>query len=176
MPNASQVENIVLHASAGFGDRASIEAWWRSLGWKSPGYHRLITVSGVVHKLADFSAITNGVYGYNKSTIHICYIGGVENIGTAKKPIWKAKDTRTAEQLISMHSCIQEAIKWLGDNGKDITKNLGIVGHRDFSKDSNANGVIDSWERNKECPSFDVMREFSYLYASPDRYNKLPYN
>lgn len=177
MPEATRVKNIVIHCSAGFGNRASIEAYWKNvLEWDNPGYCRLVAVDGTIHKLADFSAITNGVYGYNGSTIHICYIGGVENIGTKKNPIWKAKDTRNAEQIISLHSCIREAIYWLKDNGKDITVDLGIVGHRDFSKDQNANGVIESWERIKECPSWDVIRELTYLYASSDRYNKLPYN
>jgi len=56
-----------------------------------------------------------------------------------------------------------------------VTKDLGYVGHRDFSNDKNKNGVIESWERNKECPSMDIIgSQEHYLYSSKDRYNKLP--
>lgn len=174
MPEASKVKNIVIHCSAGFSGRAGIEAFWKSKGWRNPGYHRLIERDGTIHNLADFSKITNGVSGYNGETIHICYVGGIENIGTKEAPIYKARDTRTAEQLVGLHRCIQEAIFWLRDNGKNITHDLGIVGHRDYSRDQNANGAIESWERIKECPSFDVMAEFSFLYATKDRYFRLP--
>lgn len=171
------VNNIAIHCSAGFGDVESIKKFWKEkLGWNSPGYHRIIDLEGKVHELLDFSQISNGVKGYNSSLINICYIGGVENVGTKEKPKWKGKDTRTYEQKNGLHKSIQEAIQWLKDNGKDITKDLGVVGHLDFSKDNNSNGVIESWERIKECPSFDAIKEYSELYASSDRYNKLPYN
>tara|TARA_R110000850_G_scaffold277151_1_gene424849 strand:- start:41539 stop:42060 length:522 start_codon:yes stop_codon:yes gene_type:complete len=173
MPQASNVNNIVIHCSAGFGNREAIERFWYDvLKWRSPGYHRLIEVDGTIHKIADFSAITNGVRGYNDSTIHICYVGGVE-----PEDVKKARDTRNGLQKYGIEKCITEAVHWLKSNGKDITADLGIVGHRDFSKDGNANGVIESWERIKECPSFDVIGTLQhYLYSSNDRYNKLPYN
>jgi N-acetylmuramoyl-L-alanine amidase len=169
MPQASKVTNIVIHCSAGFGDRKAIEAFWKSRGWRSPGYHRLIDLNGVVHKLADFSAITNGVLNHNNTTIHICYIGGID------RATMKAKDTRTPQQNRGLDEAIQEAIAWLKANGKDVTKNLGIVGHFDFSPDKNGTGVIESWERIKECPSFNVIKsDLHYLYSSKDRYGKLP--
>ena len=172
-----KVNNIVIHCSAGFGNVESIKRFWKNtLGWKSPGYHRIIDLNGTIHNLLDFSKISNGVKGYNSSIINICYIGGVENVGTKEKPVWRGKDTRTDAQKQSLHEVIQEAIQWLKANGKDITNELGVVGHRDFSKDNNSNGVIESWERIKECPSFDAIAEYSGLYASPDRYDKLPYN
>lgn len=171
MPQASKVKNIVIHCSAGFGDKKSILAFWKTLGWKSVGYHRLIDLNGIVHELADFSAITNGVKGFNDSTIHICYIGGVEKVGN----VFKGKDTRNDAQNKGIDYAIQEAIKWLKLNGKDVTKDLGVVGHFDFSKDGNNNGTIESWERVKECPSFNVIgSDIHFLYSSKDRYNKLP--
>ena len=169
MPQAKKVKNIVIHCSAGFGDKNSILAFWKSKGWKTVGYHRLIDLDGIVHELAPFTAITNGVLGFNDSTIHICYIGGIER-GTLKP-----KDTRTAKQIWAIEYCVKEAVEWLRTNGKDITKDLGIVGHRDYSKDANNNGTIESWERIKECPSYDVIgSDMHYLYSSKDRYNKLP--
>ena len=115
--------------------------------------------------------MTNGVKGYNSDTIHICYVGGV-----MRTNVNKALDTRTDLQKAGIVTCIIEAINWCKANGQDVTQNLGVVGHRDFSKDKNSNGAIESWERIKECPSFNAIEEYSYLYASPDRYGKLPYN
>ena len=189
MSRATQINNIVIHCSAGFGNVESIQNFWKNtLKWKSKGYHFIIDTDGIIYYLfsnsekngyttdeskLNLELITNGVMSFNSSTIHITYIGGVENIGTDKKPIWKGKDTRTDAQKQSIEKCIQKAIKWLKDNGKDITKNLGIVGHRDFSPDKDKNGVIASWERIKECPCFDPILEYM-MYASKDRYSKLP--
>lgn len=171
MPTAKNVKNIVIHCTAGFGDVNSIKAFWKNvLGWKHPGYHIIIDELGVIHELAELSEITNGVKGYNHSSIHISYIGGVRKT----KSGYVAEDTRTTLQKRSLHVAIQEVIEWLGENGKDITTDLGVVGHRDFSNDKNGNEVIDRWERIKECPSFDAMKEYSGLYATTDRYLKLP--
>ena len=121
----------------------------------------------------NLELMTNGVKSNNEKTIHICYIGGVENTRTTKKPIWKGKDTRTDAQKQSIQKCIQISINWLKSKGKDIFKNLGVVGHRDFSTDKNKDGIIASWERIKECPCFDPILEYM-MYASKDRYSKLP--
>lgn len=187
MSRALKVRSCVLHCSSGYGDIHSIQNWWRNgLKWKSKGYHMVVALDGTIWYLKDNNAIhgysldpndlnlefiTNGVAGYNTSSIHICYIGGVE-----RNNVHKAFDSRTPEQKESLHKCIQTAIFWLIENGKDVTQNLGVVGHRDFSKDNNANGVIEPWERIKECPSWEVITEVGYLYSSPDRYGKLPYN
>ena len=34
-----------------------------------------------------------------------------------------------------------------------------VVGHRDLSPDTNYNGIVDPWERIKECPCFEVKTE-----------------
>ena len=172
MPQAKNVRHIVIHCTAGFGDVNSIKRFWANvLGWKQVGYHIIIDELGVIHELADFSEVTNGVLGHNEECIHIAYIGGVQK---NQKGEYIASDTRTIQQKRSLHVAIQEAIEWLRKNGKDITTDLGVVGHRDFSPDENGNGVIESWERIKECPSFDAMRTYSGLYATKDRYYKLP--
>ena len=36
-----------------------------------------------------------------------------------------------------------------------------IMGHRDISPDKNHNGVVDPWERIKECPCFDAIPEYA---------------
>ncbi|MFE3868702.1 N-acetylmuramoyl-L-alanine amidase [Flavobacterium sp. LS2P90] len=158
MRTAKEIKYIAIHCSAGFGKRESIEAFWKTKGWKSPGYHRLIEVDGTIHKLLDFSKTSNGVLGFNEQTINICYVGGVENKGTTQQPIWKAKDTRTEAQKTALKSCIKEAQQWLQKNAN--TNKIIIQGHRDFSPDLNKNGIIESWERIKECPSFDAKKEY----------------
>lgn len=176
MPKAKDVKNIVIHCTAGFGSVASIKKFWKEvLGWKSPGYKVIIDLDGTSHHLAEYSDFTNGVQGHNHNSIHIAYIGGVEKAGTDKKGqiIWRGKDTRTPEQKLAIHREIAKALDWLKANGKDITKDLLVCGHYDFSLDKNGDGIIASWERIKECPSFDAMREYSF-YTSKDRVNKLP--
>lgn len=175
MPQAIKTKYIVLHCSAGFGDRKAIERFWKeTLGWKSPGYHILIDEKGTIYQLANFDEVTNGVRGHNHEAIHICYIGGIKRHKVNGKYV--AEDSRTDAQKEAQHEAIQMAISWLEDNGKDITKNLSVVGHRDFSKDKNFNGVIESWERIKECPSHETIGEvmLGMLYSSKDRYGKLP--
>ncbi|HRZ86161.1 MAG TPA: N-acetylmuramoyl-L-alanine amidase [Candidatus Paceibacterota bacterium] len=161
MPKAKDIKSIVIHCSAGFSKRKDIEAFWKSKGWKAPGYHRLVEVDGKIEKLAEFNTITNGVLGFNSSTLHICYVGGIEVSGTKEKPVYKGKDTRTAAQKQSILKCIEEALQWLKTNGN--TNKITIKGHRDFSPDKNGNGVIESWERIKECPSFDAITEYKHL-------------
>lgn len=189
MPLAKQVKNIVKHCSAGFSPIPAIQNFWKNtLGWRVAGYHAIIELDGTIWWLtrdgwtysknvadAAFHLVTNGVLGFNNFCLHYCYIGGVENLGTAKHPIWRAKDTQTPQQLKAEQIVLQTFTKWLKDNGKDITRDLGLVGHRDFSKDSNRNGVIETWERIKECPSVNVIGTTNhFLYSSKDRYNKLP--
>lgn len=114
----------------------AIQRYWKeSLGWKSPGYHLLIEPNGTIHKLMDFNGVANGVKGFNKESIHISYIGGVDKQG---KPV----DNRTAVQKQAILKCIKEVIEW-SDN-----KCLIIQGHRDFPN------------AKKACPCFDAKAEY----------------
>jgi N-acetyl-anhydromuramyl-L-alanine amidase AmpD len=114
--------------------------WKNNLKWSNPGYHYLIAYDGLINVLAEHDKICNGVAGHNKTSLHVSYIGGVEN--------GKAKDTRSAEQLEAMISLLRDL--------KALYPKAKICGHRDFSPDQNKNGKIDGWEYIKQCPSFDV--------------------
>lgn len=169
MPAPNKVKWIVIHCSAGFGDIESVKRFWKNtLGWKSPGYHRFIDTDGTIHKVTDYERITNGVRGFNSNSIHICYQGGVE-----KDNVKKAKDTRTDKQKLMIQHCISDVLLWLEQNGVEIDENINVVGHRDFSPDKDGSGIIESWERIKECPSFDAIPEYS-LWSSENVRNKLP--
>ena len=146
------IKHIVLHCTASQQSQslASIQAHWNRLGWRRPGYHRLIAADGTVHHLADYSQVTNGVAGHNSNSIHIAYIGGVDANG---RPV----DNRTQQQRAAMLQLIYECAA--------LFPQAVICGHRDFSPDKNRNGVIEPHEWVKACPSFSVrewLREVNY--------------
>lgn len=132
------IKYIAIHTTA-TPQKTSVMAiqryWKESLGWKSPGYHLLIEPNGTIHRLMEFNGVANGVKGFNKESIHISYIGGVDKQG---KPL----DNRTAVQKEAILKCIKEVIEW-SDN-----KCLIIQGHRDFPN------------AKKACPCFDAKAEY----------------
>lgn len=150
-----KVNFIVIHCSAGHGDLESVKRFWKNtLGWKTGGYHYWVDYDGSVTKLYDLGVVTNGVRGFNNHSVHISYRGGVK-----KDNVKIAEDTRTKEQKKAILDTIDEILEEL--NKVQSTSHIKIRGHRDFSKDVNGNGVIDSWERIKECPSFDAEKEYA---------------
>jgi len=154
------VKYIVIHCTAGYGDVASIRKFWRNvLGWKDDGYGYFIYTDGRVEQLNPLSAVTNGVKGYNRHAVHIAYQGGVE-----RGNVHRARDTRTAEQKEALLATIKDILLQLKQY-QDISA-IKIVGHRDFSPDTNGNGVIEPWERIKECPSFDAITEYRWLWGA----------
>ncbi|MGG5507907.1 MULTISPECIES: N-acetylmuramoyl-L-alanine amidase [unclassified Myroides] len=135
-----EVSLIVVHCTGAPQNQTvdSIKAFWRNvLGWKSPGYHKLIEPNGNVITLASPDQITNGVKGFNSKAYHISYIGGQNGI-----------DNRTVQQKCALEHEVREA--------KKLFPNAKIVGHRDLSPDLNGDGIITPNEWTKECPSFEV--------------------
>lgn len=144
------IERIFVHCSAGFGNVDSMKAWWRKIGWKVDGYHYVIDLEGNVIPLVPEDKVSNGVGGYNSTAINVCYIGGVD-----PKNYSKAMDTRTPEQ--------KKALEELLTKLKAKYPKAKIMGHRDISPDTNLNGIVDPWERIKECPSFDAIPEYAHI-------------
>lgn len=126
------IHYIVLHCTA-TSQKATVESiqryWKENLGWESPGYHYLIKPDGTAVNLLSIEHPSNGVKGYNKYSIHISYIGGIDAKG-------KALDNRTPAQLATMEKLVRQF--------KAQFPGAKILGHRDFP------GVA------KSCPSFDV--------------------
>ena len=83
--------------------------------------------------------------GSNAISLGVCYEGGLDENG-------KAADTRTSRQKEAMHRLVSELLQRYPD--------AKVVGHRDLSPDTNYNGIVDPWERIKECPCFEVIEEF----------------
>lgn len=146
-----KINRIVVHCSAGFSGVDSMRKYWRSLGWKSDGYHIVIDVDGKINYLNTYDKITNGVKGYNSDSIHICYVGGVVKASNGRLV---ASDTRTPEQKESL----LEVLKTLKE-----CYDVPIVGHRDLSPDLNGDGKITPNEWVKECPSFNAIDEYKHL-------------
>jgi N-acetyl-anhydromuramyl-L-alanine amidase AmpD len=77
--------------------------------------------------------IANGAKGYNKDSIHVCYVGGKD------KKTGKPKDTRTPAQIKSL----KILVKMLKER-YDVSV---VVGHNDLNP-------------NKACPCFDAKKEY----------------
>lgn len=134
-----EIKYIVIHCSAtqpNTKKEAILSYWKNTLKWKTVGYHRLIDANGVIHELAKFEQITNGVKGYNSESIHFSYIGGIDESG-------RPKDTRTLKQ--------KESLLYLVKQAKKQFPNAIVQGHKDFK------GVA------KACPSFDAKNEYKAI-------------
>lgn len=186
MSRATRIKYIVAHVTAGFSSAERTQAYFlRSKaqggrGWNTGGYHVIIEEDGTVKRMYDYETITNGVRGFNSQCIHISMVGGLkrENGKVIKDSRGKyiSDDTRTPWQKHSFEAELIRAIMWLKDNGKDIKKDLAILGHRDFSVDNNRNGVIDPQERIKDCPCFDTIPEYNHIYGATNSIFILPQN
>lgn len=134
-----EINNIVIHCTATPQDvqiSGILNYWRHSLGWANPGYHYIIDPDGVLHHIHPLSKIANGVKGHNSDSIHISYIGGVDQD-------YNPLDNRTEGQLITMESLVRTMA--------EIYPDADIKGHRDFENVT------------KACPSFDVAGWISNL-------------
>ncbi|WP_294549526.1 N-acetylmuramoyl-L-alanine amidase [uncultured Bacteroides sp.] len=144
----AKLERLVLHCTATPEGRNvtsnEIRAWHTNpvskggRGWKQVGYTDMIHLDGRVERLVqnnednvvDNWEITNGAQGYNSTSRHVVYVGGVARDG--KTP----RDTRTSAQLEAMAAYVRDFHRRFPD--------VRIVGHNELAA--------------KACPSFDVQK------------------
>ena len=100
--------------------------------------------SGQIEPMRDEDTVGAHARGFNAISLGVCYEGGLDENG-------KAADTRTSRQKEAMHRLVSELLQRYPD--------AKVVGHRDLSPDTNYNGIVDPWERIKECPCFEVKTE-----------------
>lgn len=142
------LQRLVLHCTATPEGRKvtshEIRAWHTNpvskggRGWKQVGYTDMIHLDGRVERLVqnnedanvDPWEITNGAQGYNSTSRHVVYVGGVAKDG--KTP----KDTRTPGQLKAMEAYVKDFHRRF--------PSAQIVGHNELAA--------------KACPSFDVQK------------------
>ena len=144
------IKNIFVHCTAS-QQTATVQQILKEFtqrGWRIPGYHYIVDPKGMLTQLVAEDRISNGVKGYNAESINVAYIGGIDS----KK---KAIDNRTPEQKKTLLNILTRL--------KQKYPNAIIMGHRDISPDKNHNGIVDPWERIKECPCFDAKTEYENL-------------
>ena len=162
---ASAIDSIVIQCSAtreGQDIRAAdIEKWHLERNFKCIGYNYVIDIDGTVEvgrptSMDGAHCNTSGASGkpYNKHSIGICYVGGLDKDGNAK-------DTRTLEQKKAMMDLVYNLF-----NTFPI---VDILGHRDTSPDLNSDGKITKNEWIKMCPCFDVRAEFPIAVCTAKR-------
>lgn len=144
------IKRIFIHCTAGNQSQTveDLKAEFRSKGWKNDGYHIVVMPNGRAERLLPDNEISNGVQGYNSTAINIAYVGGIDEKG-------KAVDNRTPEQ--------KETLKRLVSEYRAKYPKAEVMGHRDISPDKNGNGIVDPWERIKECPCFNAKTEYAGL-------------
>ena len=129
-------------------DVEDIRKMHKKRGWSDIGYHFLIKLDGTIEKGRPISIMGAHVRGHNKDSVGIVYIGGLDEKG-------KAKDTRTTAQQSSLLSLLNSIAM--------IFPIKEIKGHRDYSKDLDGDGVVESHEWMKQCPCFDAQDEYKFL-------------
>ncbi len=145
---------IVLHCSATRVDRRytfrQCRQDHRARGWKDIGYHYYVTRDGQVHEGRPLWKVGAHCRGHNQHSIGICYEGGLNLLS-------EPADTRTPTQ--------REALRALLTRLHEQFPSAVIMGHRDLSRDRNADGRVtpDEWE--KHCPCFDAIP--TYLDLQP---------
>lgn len=143
-----ELKRLVIHCTATREGRevtgAEIRHWHcdpvskGGRGWKQVGYSDLIHLNGGVENLVKYNEdgivdpweVTNGAAGYNGTSRHVVYVGGLASDGKT------ARDTRTAAQKEALKKYVRAFIRQ--------HPGAEVVGHRDLP------GV------RKACPSFDV--------------------
>ncbi len=146
-----KIERIFVHCTAS-SQKATVQsilAEFRKKKWRVPGYHWLIDKDGKITQLVDENIVANGVKGYNSTSVHVAYIGGID------KQHPNGIDTRTKDQKAALEILLTQL--------HQRYPNAEILGHRDISPDTNHNGKVDSWERIKECPCFDAKIEYAHI-------------
>ena len=76
------IDKIIVHCSATQEgrhlDAAEINRWHLKRGWKGIGYHYVVLLDGAIEYGRNIYEQGAHVKNYNKGSIGICYIGGVE--------------------------------------------------------------------------------------------------
>jgi len=110
-------------------------------GFRNIGYHFLIHLDGTIEKGRPIEQAGAHAKGFNKYSIGIAYVGGLDSNG-------RPKDTRMPAQV--------HALRRIVETLKIIYSIEKVVGHRDLSVDLNGDGMISENEWMKQCPCFSM--------------------
>jgi N-acetylmuramoyl-L-alanine amidase. len=144
-----EIKRLVIHCTATEAGREvtaeEIRRWHTApvakggRGWKQVGYTDMIHLNGKVERLVknnedarvDGWEVTNGAKGYNSTSRHIVYVGGLAN--------GRPADTRTPQQKEALR-------KYVADFHRRFPQ-AEIVGHHDLNP-------------AKACPCYNVKLEY----------------
>ncbi|MCF7995413.1 MAG: N-acetylmuramoyl-L-alanine amidase [Chromatiaceae bacterium] len=135
------INMIVVHCSAsppGMDIGAEeIDRWHRQRGWSGIGYHKVVRLDGTIELGRDLDDdgdvdehIGAHAFGFNRHSLGIVYIGGVDSDG-------KPKDTRTSAQRLVL---LNEVAAWARQYRVPVDS---VKGHYEL-------------DGGKACPSFDM--------------------
>lgn len=134
------ITEIIVHCTAtraGIDWRAAdIARWHKANGWKTIGYHFVVDLDGHIEDGRPISQVGAHCLSHNKTSIGICYVGGLDYRG-------RPADTRTPAQMVALYSLIRTLTE---------KYHCPTYGHRDFAK--------------KDCPCFDAHEEYRHIYES----------
>lgn len=133
------ITELIVHCSATpegkCFDASNIDKWHKQRGWSGIGYHFVVLLDGTIEYGRDLKKSGAHTLGKNRTSIGICYIGGMDS------EMKHAKDTRTEAQ--------KESLILLLKTLKKLHPKAVIYGHRDFS--------------SKACPSYDAKTEYANI-------------
>ena len=146
------IDHIIIHCSATREDRsltvAELEENHRCRGFRGIGYHYYIRKDGTVINTRALELVGAHAKGHNAHSIGICYEGGLDCRG-------RPADTRTPAQRATLRQLVGQL--------QEKFSGCRVCGHRDLSPDLNGNGEIEPEEWIKQCPCFEVAKEFKEL-------------
>lgn len=148
----AKVQRIVVHCTGEPADAKRNRAYYNHFfftvkGWQHYGYHIVVYQDGcweVLQQLPritddggmiDYFSTANGAKGYDDSSLHIAYVGGLD------PQSGKPADTRTTNQI--------ETLKFLVAKYKALYKVSEILGHNQLP-------LV-----KKACPCFDARKEYA---------------
>ena len=134
-----KIDKIIIHCSSTPPDMnigaSEITIWHLDRGWSDIGYHYVIRRDGVFQDGRDtdedgdiFEEVGAHTYGYNKNSIGICMVGGVDENNNPEANF-------TAKQWITLERLVRAL--------KAEFPYATVHGHNEFAA--------------KACPSFDVQ-------------------
>jgi len=169
MPNIrNQTDLIVLHCSASppsmdiglkeiralhVGAKADVFSWGaydiHGKTFSDVGYHIIIRRDGRIEFGRQMGVVGAHVRGFNKISVAICMVGGVNEAGKADNNFTQAQWKSVDHAVHFCHYAYPDA---------------KILGHRDLSPDLDGDGVIEQHEWTKDCPCFDAKGRWQHTF------------